>query len=323
MPVFDLHCDTLWQIQKNKKDGKKINILKNTLHVDLAKMKKGTVGVQCFALFDIPQQSTPFKSANNLIDILEREVQKSSDINIAYSYSDIENNLKNGVVSAIITMEDGFFLENDFNKLIALYNRGLRMICLNHNVYNGIGHPNLTFTNGKQNWNTRNCKQGLTEFGFELVTKMNEMGIVVDVSHLSDKGFYDVINTSKKPIVASHSNACGVTDVPRNLTDDMLKKLAYNGGIIGVCFVPLFLGLDKANEKTTIDCVIKHVDYIKKLIGIEHIAFGSDFDGCELDINASFYSSLIQALYEHGYKDDEIEKITHLNALRVFKSNLK
>ena len=323
MFVVDLHCDALWNVYKNAKDGNDVSLTKNHFHVDFEKLKKGKVAIQCFALFNIPQESQPFKSANVMIDYLERDVKGRDDVKIVHSYKDIEKNISDGVTSALITMEDAFMIERDYSKLQALYERGLRMICLNHNVVNGVGHPNLTFSNGKTNWQCRNEERGLTDFGFELVKKMNDMGVIVDVSHLSDKGFYDVIKTTTKPIIASHSNACGVTDVPRNLTDDMLKKLADNGGVTGMCFAPKFLDSDEEKGRDAIACVLRHVDYIKKLIGVDYVALGSDFDGVDLDIDCSFYPDLIKAFIEHGYKDSEIEKICYANALRVFKANLK
>lgn len=328
MKVFDLHCDTLWKIDCAINDGENANLIYNSFNVDFEKLTKGKVALQCFALFISPQNKAPFFTANKMIDLLVKDANKSDKISIVKSYSDIVNNLSDGVISAMITMEDGFILEGSFEKLDALYDRGLRMICLNHNVENGIGHPNYGkyLSNGSPDWITRNTFSGLTDFGFELVDKCNQKGIIIDVSHLSDKGFYEVIKRSKKPIVASHSNANGVCQNLRNLTDDMLKKLAYNNGVTGICFVNSFLDNDKEIGKNTIECSIRHIDYVKKVIGIDHVAFGSDFDGmpCPVDFEScSQFPQLVSALSKNGYTDSEIEKICYKNALRVFKANLK
>lgn len=327
MKVIDLHCDTLWKIEKEFLDGKQADLLKNDFAIDFERMAIGNVGLQCFALFTIPQNQKPFETANRMIDFLERDVKKVDNIRIVKSYSDIEKNFAEGVMSAMITMEDGFMLEGSFDKLDTLYDRGVRMICLNHNVKNGIGNPNYgKYIDGRPDWITRNTTTGLTDFGFELVEKMNQKGIVIDLSHMSDAGFYDVVKASTKPIVASHSNACGINNGLRNLTDDMMKKLADNGGVMGICFASGFLDKDKEIGKNTIECAIRHIDYVKNLIGIDNLAFGSDFDGVPNDIEINScdkFPKLIKALSLHGYKDSELEKICYKNALRVFKENLK
>ena len=325
MPVFDLHCDVLWNMFKDYNKGEKSSLLQNAYHIDLEKLKKGNVGLQGVAIFNIPQDTQPFTSANTMIDILESQVAGREDIKIVYTYQDIISNLEKGVISAMITMEDGFFLEGKISNLQHFYNRGLRMICLNHNVVNGIGNPNYGGfqPNGAPDWVTRNTTKGLTEFGYEVVDKMNELGMIIDLSHMSDKGFYDAIEASKKPVVTSHSNANAVHKSLRNLTDDMLYKLADNGGLTGLCFAPGFLTSDEEERKTLIPSILRHADYIKNLIGVDHLAFGSDFDGVTLPFDCSIYPTIINEFEKHGYTTTEIEKITHLNALRVFKENLK
>ena len=325
MPIFDLHCDVLWNIFKDFNKGEKSSILKNSYHIDLEKLKKGNVGLQGMAIFNIPQDTQPFTSANTMIDILESQIAGREDIKIVYSYEDIVSNLEKGVITAMITMEDAFFLEGKISNLEHFYRRGLRMIALNHNVVNGVGNPNYgkRLENGSPDWITRNTTTGLTEFGFEVVDKMNELGMIIDLSHMSDKGFYDAIKASKKPVITSHSNADSVCKSLRNLTDDMLYKLADNGGLTGLCFAPGFLAKTEEDKKDLIPCILRHADHVKNLIGIDHIAFGSDFDGVDLPFDCSIYPTIIKEFEKHGYTTTEIEKITHLNALRVFKDNLK
>ena len=158
-----------------------------------------------------------------------------------------------------------------------------------------------------------------------MVKEMNKLGMIVDVSHLSDKGFWDVINTSTKPIVASHSNARGVCKNVRNLTDEMIIALHKNGGVMGMNYCADFMDVDPEIGKNTIDCTIKHIKYIKELVGVDVIALGSDFDGIDPNIeikDASLMPRLVERLKEEGFTEEEIEKITYKNALRVFKANL-
>ena len=201
------------------------------------------------------------------------------------------------------------------------------MICLNWNFINGVGHPNFTYEKDKKpDFKTPNTKDGLTDFGFEMVKEMNKLGMIVDVSHLSDKGFWDVINTTNKPIVASHSNARGACNHVRNLTDEMIIALHKNGGVMGMNYCASFLNENEEIGKNTIDEVIRHMKYIKNLVGVDVIALGSDFDGIEPDIelrDASLMPNLIEKMRETGFNEEEIAKITHLNFLRVAKEVLK
>ena len=244
-----------------------------------------------------------------------------------YNYADFEKNAKAGKISALLTMEDGCPIGENLNNLYALYDRGVRMICLLHNLINPIGNPNFgrCFSNGNPDTSTPNTQTGLTEFGQVLVQEMNKLGIVIDVSHLSDKGFYDVVKLSKRPIAASHSNTRSVCGHVRNLTDDMLYKLAQNGGVTGINYANHFLHNDEKLGKNTLDCAIEHIKHVKRKIGVNHIALGSDFDGIDPDIEISDASKtdlLIKKLEKSGFSSEEIEKICYKNALRIFKENM-
>ena len=185
--------------------------------------------------------------------------------------------------------------------------------------FNNYGKIN---DNGIPDFITPNTMDGLTAFGFEMIKKMNELGIIIDVSHLSDKGFWDCINTSTKPIVASHSNARGVCNHVRNLTDDMIIALNKNGGVMGMNYCAAFLADDEEEGKNTVKKTVEHIKYIKNLVGVDVIALGSDFDGIDPNIelsNASMMEKMITALKEEGFTEVEINKITHENILRVIK----
>ena len=325
--IFDLHCDTIWKISEAKQRGEEIRLKKSYLQIDEEKLIKGNYFAQCFAIYIPNEYPDPFCRCLRDIEIYNEQIQQSKVLAPVYDYSEFEKNAKNGKISAVLTMEDGCPIGENFDNLYALHRKGVRMICLLHNLVNPIGNPNFGryFSDGTPDPTIANVETGLTEFGHELVKEMNKLGIVVDVSHLSDKGFYDVIKLSNKPIVASHSNARYVCAHVRNLTDDMLYKLAENGGVTGINYAKQFMNADQMLGKNTTEYALQHIRYIKKKIGIEHIALGSDFDGINPDIEISDASKtrlLITALEKDGFSTDEIEKITYKNALRVFKANM-
>ena len=325
--IFDLHCDTIWKISEAKEKGEEIRLKKSYLQVDEEKLIKGNYFAQCFAIYIPNQYPDPFNRCLKGIEIYEEQIKQSRVLASVYDYSDFEKNAKKGKISAVLTMEDGCPIGENFDHLYTLHRKGVRMICLLHNLVNPIGNPNFGryFIDGTPDQTIANMATGLTEFGRALVKEMNKLGIVIDVSHLSDKGFYDVIQLSEKPIMASHSNARSVCGHIRNLTDDMLYKLAENGGVTGINYANHFMHDDEAFGRNTSECALQHIRYIKKKIGIDHIALGSDFDGINPDIEISDASKthlMIAALEKGGFLSNEIEKITYKNALRVFKANM-
>lgn len=319
--IFDLHCDTIWRLDSAREEGRRLSLKQSILQVDEQKLKAGEYFAQCFALYIPNKYKNPYERCLKAFQIYQSEMEKSEWLVPVYRYADFKKNKQNGKISAILTMEDACPIGKDLNKLRALYDLGVRMICLTHNLINSVGYPNYS----SPDRTIPNVTQGLTEFGRILVKEMNTLGIIVDVSHLSDKGFYDVIELSKKPIVASHSNARGVCRNVRNLTDDMLYKLADNGGVMGMNYAHHFLHDNAERGRQTISCVIEHIRYIRRKIGVEHIALGSDFDGIDAEIqlkDASVMTELVIALEKAGFTSEEIEKITYQNALRVFKENI-
>ena len=326
--IFDLHCDTIWKISEAKRKAKEIRLQKSYLQIDEEKLIKGNYFAQCFAVYIPNKYPDPYQRCLHDVKIYNEQIKQSQILAPVYNYSDFEKNAKNGKISAVLTMEDGCPIGENFDNLYTLYHMGVRMICLLHNLENPIGNPNFVDVRLGESPNPTiaNTKTGLTEFGRALVKEMNNLGIVIDVSHLSDKGFYDVIKLSKRPIVASHSNARAVCGHVRNLTDNMLYNLAKNGGVTGINYAKQFMDNDEALGRNTIECALRHIKYIKKKIGIDHIALGSDFDGIDPDIEISEASKihfLIAALEKNGFSTDEIEKITHKNALRIFKANMQ
>lgn len=325
MKYIDLHCDTFMALYQGVRAG---NLKKSENQVDLDKLYKGQCLMQCFAMFlDLKKTDQPFQTCMKMIDLYDKEMLENSNlITPILSFDDLKQCVSNQKMASFLTIEEGGVLESSLEKLDILYRRGVRMICLNWNYSNGIGNPNiLNIKNGDIDYNKRNMIEGLTKFGFELVHRMNQLGIIVDVSHLSDKGFWDVINCSSKPIVASHSNVRSCCNHSRNLTDEMIKALAANRGVMGINFCSSFLNDTPALGQNTIEECIRHMQYVKNLVGVEVLAIGSDFDGINPNIqmkDCSMMQILFEKMVAAGFKHDEIEKISHLNFLRVMKENL-
>lgn len=336
MKVIDMHCDTIGEIYESRLLGKKYSLKESNLHVDLNKLIKGDYLLQNFAMFiDIEKYKNPYKTLQEMIQVYHEELEENRDIiKPVYSYEDIDSCTNEKKIGALLTIEDAGALEGSLTNLKTVYEQGVRLITLTWNHINGVGFPNFKFkidTCGniteKPDFITPNTEFGLTAFGVELLREMERLGIIVDVSHLSDAGFYDVLKYSKKPFVASHSNARAVTNVVRNLTDDMIKKLANKGGVTGINFCSSFVmptpytGL----TFTYIEDLVKHIKHIKNVGGIDVIALGTDFDGIQstLEIkDASQIQLLAESLLKNGFTYEEVEKIFFKNIMNLYKELL-
>ena len=326
MKVIDMHCDTIMQLYADEQEGIKSCLAHNDYHIAIDKMRAGDYLCQCFAIFvNLSETTDAFDTANEMIDVFYRNIEANKeDIALAKSGSDIENNLEQGKMSALLTIEEGSTCGLSLAKLRNLYRLGVRMITLTWNYENGIGYPNVHKRKEDGSLDVLVPEErGLTDFGMAMIKEMERLGIIIDVSHLSDGGFWDVYNNTTKPFVASHSNARAVSPHVRNLSDDMIKALALRGGVLGINYHHGFLDL-KAKE-STVAAMVKQISYIKNLAGIDVIGLGSDFDGIPNNLemaDASKLSMLQTALQEAGFSEEEIEKIFYKNVLRVFKSVL-
>ena len=316
MNIIDLHCDTILSCFMGKK-----NLRTYEGHINLEKLKAGGSLAQCFALF-IPPTDFAEKQLGHPVDAWDlykqllgcyRDViaDVSDEVKPAYSSGQILENCRNGYSSAILTIEDAVELDGKIERVDEVYEDGVRMIALTWNFENSVGYPNSRDPE-------EHLKRGLKPFGFEAIARMNELGIVVDVSHLSEAGFYDVAKNSKKPFAASHSCARALKDHPRNLTDDQLRVIGDTGSVVGVNFYDQFL--NDRNGRTTVDDVVRHILYIRDHAGIDSVALGSDFDGIESTLEFRDFSGFpdILAALEKHLSGDEIDKISHKNALRLF-----
>lgn len=326
MKVIDMHCDTISVILRRNEE-----LRENNNMVDLLKMKEGDYLLQCFAMFVfLKGDYDPLVKVNQMIDKYYSELSKNSDlIRPVYSYQDIIDNSNSGVMSALLTIEEGGVIKGDLAVLRNLYRLGVRMMTLTWNFENEIGYPNFQISKdgAKPDFKKPNVEKGLTDFGIEVVKEMERLGMIIDVSHLSDKGFYDVLANTTKPFVASHSNARTKCGVVRNMTDDMILKLAERGGVMGINYCDSFINDYEEKEKryVLVQDLVDQIIYIKNLAGVDCIGLGSDFDGID-DNNemnkASLLPMLEKSLLDNGFTIEEIEKIFYKNVLRVFKEIL-
>lgn len=307
---IDLHCDTASRMYYEK--GK---LKMNDFSIDIDKLRSGNALCQFFAFYiDLKGVNSPFEEFMQMYNNFMSEIEFNKDeISIIKSFKNIEELKNSKKLGAVLTIEEGEVLEGDIKNLEKVYNLGVRAITLTWNYENSIGYPNINF---------KHKDKGLTEKGRHFVYEMEKFGIIPDCSHLSDKGFYDLVDICKKPFVATHSNSRIITEHPRNLTDDMIKKLSNKGGVMGLNFCSSFIGKSEIAE---VKDMVKHINHIKNIGGVEVIALGSDFDGIgnkvEIENSSEFYK-LERALKINNFNEDEIEKIFYKNVLRVLKECL-
>lgn len=315
MNYIDMHCDTITRLFR---DGK--HLYDNDMHVSIKKLLSSNYALQCFAMFVyLKENEDPYSTCNKYIDFYQQEIEINKEyISPVYNYQQLVDNMSKGILSSLLTIEEGAVIKGNLDNLIHFYNRGVRMMTLTWNFENEIGYPNqmnqLPFS--------INTEDGLKPFGKEVIKKMNELGMIVDVSHGSDKLFYDVIDISDKPIVASHSDSRYVCDVPRNMNDEMIKTLADHKGIMGINFCSSFIGKDPNINQ--IPQIIEHIKHIVDVGGIDCIALGSDFDGIQTPNGMSDCTKmdiLFSELSKSGFSKQDIDKISYGNFLRVFKEN--
>ena len=308
-PVFDLHCDTALELLgKDLKSPKSLK--KNDLHIDLERAKKLPGYCQCFACFTTPymrewMQVSPEMVFQLELDVILAELERNKrTMSLVYNADDVRRNLEKGKMSAILTIEGpaGFGFDPDL--LEDLYKVGFRISSLGWNEQNTLTGSHKT-------------GGGLTDLGKEYVKSAQKLGMIIDVSHISDEGFWDIMKVTEKPIVATHSNSRAVCDNSRNLTDDMFRAIVETGGLAGFNQCAPFVG-----EKPNLDTICDHILHFLELDPDgTHIALGGDLDGCE-ELPEGFdgiqsYPAMAQRLLERGVDEKLLHNIFWNNALDV------
>ncbi len=352
--VVDTHCDTPMAVMEGGFDlGQK----QERTEVDFIRMKEGGLDASFFAVFvsNREDKNQPAKNALEMIDEIYRQVGNHPGLaELAFSPADIRRIEKTGKRAILIGMENGGPVQGSLRLLRDFYRLGVRYITLTHNDNNDICDSS---TAAKPKWN------GLSKFGEEMVAEMNRGGMMIDVSHISDEAFRDVLQLSQAPVFASHSCVRAICDVPRNLTDEMITALAQKRGVVQINFYSAFLDNDfrdasnKINKKLDpqfaklrkkykdnrnefykaamelwkresppnpgIGILIDHIDHIVKLVGVDYVGLGSDFDGAGNfpqgleDVRG--FPLITYHLLKRGYTEEDIKKILGGNFLRVFE----
>lgn len=321
---IDMHCDTLMTAWR--KGAKTVYELEGT-HADVKRLLNGGCKAQFFAIFMpsidwVPKLGDQYpgddKYIEGLYELFCNTVNQHSDcVAQAGNVAEIEANDAVGRLSAVLTMEDGRAVLGSMERLEKYHGMGVRALSLTWNHENCFGFPNSRDKDA--------MAKGLKPFGKDAIVRMNELGMIVDVSHLSDGGFWDVAELTKKPFVATHSNCRALNPHPRSMTDEMIHALADKGGCMGVNFAPSFLTMDLERNDSTIEMLVAQIRHMVKTGGIECAAVGTDFDGIggELEINSSDKMPLLfAALEKAGFTAGEIEKIAHGNVERVLREAL-
>ncbi|MFL3050640.1 MAG: dipeptidase [Candidatus Neomarinimicrobiota bacterium] len=350
--ITDGHIDIPWRLTNKMED---VSIRTKTGDFDYVRAKEGGLDAPFMSIY-VPssyQAGGAKAKADELIDLVLKLAEDSPDkFKVVTSTNEAEKAIEDGLIALPMGMENGAPIENDLSNITYFYKRGIRYITLTH------GKDNLICDSS---YDTTATWGGLSDFGHQVVNEMNRLGIMVDISHVSDNAFYDVMKITKAPAIASHSSCRVFTPgFERNMNDSMIKTLADNGGVIQINFGSSFLtqdSRDKNTENSTkineyakkhgyspedkemiafskkvqeenpiyadVTDVIDHIDHVVKIAGIDHVAFGSDFDGVGDSLpygikDASQFPNLIFHLLKRGYSEEDIQKICYKNIWRVW-----
>lgn len=309
-PVFDLHCDSAFAIL-GKDLQSRTPLLNNSLHIDLERAGMLDGYAQCFACFTAPgvkaQYATPVQLFEKELAALLHQIEINHDkIRLAYSADEIADNNRSGLMSAILTIEGPAGFDFDPALLEDLHKVGFRMSTLGWNENNILAGSHMT-------------GGGLTDRGREYVREAQRLGMIIDVSHLSDEAFWDIMDITQSPVVASHSNSRSVYDCTRNISDEMFRAICQTGGVVGMNMFVDFIG-----KQPCLDTLCDHILHLLDLDPTcQHIALGGDLDGCR-ELPSDFsgvqdYIKLAERLHQRGVNDDLIRNIFWNNALGVMK----
>lgn len=300
-PLIDLHCDTIYALEAGESHG---SLIENDGHTDVRWMEMAGSITTTFALY-VPLEPgiSPWQTVVRMHErFLEELSHAEHRIEQVRTAEEIRNNPVQG---ALLSCEELQILEGELDRISILASWGVRMATLIWNKENDLGYPN-----GKTG--------GLKPFGYEAVAEMERNGILVDVSHLNDDGFYDIAKVAGRPYIASHSNCRAITNHSRNLSDAMIRKIADAGGVVGLNFCPSFLSEDW--QHSSLEAMVRHACHLKQVGGTQVIALGTDFDGIYGTLAIDHYSKmdrLWDALAKRGFSSTDLEGMWSGNALRV------
>jgi membrane dipeptidase len=363
--TVDTHCDTAFSLLRTdwKIGDRHDPAVRASGKIDLPRMKEGGLDAEFFAAFVgqgplTPEAYTRAKdSALRAVEAVHKMTETyASTIGLAVDPAGAWRLKKEGKLTAFIGMENGYPIGRDLSLIKLFYDKGVRYITLCHSSDNDICDSSTDRRDP--------ADKGLSDFGRQVVAECNRLGMLVDISHASEKSFFDVLAASKAPIIASHSSARAVCDNPRNLTDDQLRALAKNGGVVQICFLGAYVKVmpvsperaqalkdleakygniraiqDEAlrqkaradmeavnaqfpEQRPTVKDLVDHIDHVKKVVGIDHVGIGTDFDGGGGILGCDDVSGMIhvtEELVRRGYTDREIAKIWGGNFFRVFQ----
>jgi len=313
--VIDAHCDTISQIYNHNE-----SITENSFHVDLRRIRENYEKyIQVFAVFaeEAPDAAQAFFMADKMIDRFYSEMMHAGKLSLCLDSKDIADIESNGGIGAILALEGGKALNGDLDNLLYFYEKGVRILSLTWNQMNDLACGVMDASGTA--W--PDSKKGLSDLGKMAIEKMNELGILLDVSHLSDEGFFQVCAITKKPFIASHSNSRKICRHIRNLTDEQILCIKNAGGVIGINLNPEFLN---SSGRADINDIIRHVEHIAALAGEDHIGLGTDFDGiCSTPESISGVEDLyiiFNRLLQLNYSENFVRKFSALNFKRLFSS---
>jgi len=316
VPLFDGHNDLPWLITNDLDapgDVSRYDLRSTTVgHTDIRRLRAGMVGAQFWSVY-IPMEAVEEGAARvqlEQIDIARRIIRRYPDVfEQAYSTSDVNRIFGSGKVASVLGMEGGHAIENSLGALRSYFDLGVRYMTLTHNGHN--------------DWADACCEDsvhgGLTPFGIEVVGEMNRLGMLVDLSHTSPETMDQVLDVVSAPVIFSHSSARGITEHPRNVPDRILRRLPENGGVVMITFVPSFIS---QAPRATLDDVVKHIEHVVDVAGIDHVGIGSDFDGIDSTPvgleDVSTFPALFRELSRRGWTGEELMKLAGQNILRVW-----
>lgn len=314
--VVDTHCDTLMQFLPQawgNPPARKLGERSDRGHIDLPRMIEGGVTCQTFAMYTGRRAFVPEAPlvAMQMVDKFYSEIESNPEIVAVTTHDEIIQAKKQGKVCGLLSMEGAEPLMGDLAALRVYYRLGMRMLSFAWNY-------RTPFADGL---GAKRSESKLPELGVQALEEMDKLGIIFDVSHLTDSVFWDVADIMNKPFIASHSNARAVCDHPRNCTDDMIEAIAEHKGVLGMNYAPAFV--KKGGEGATIEDLVDHIDHIVNLVGPDYVGLGSDFDGIgnppEGIESVDKTPNITRVLVQRGYSDEDILKILGGNHLRVFK----